>query len=50
MLERVRGASDGNGMDAPAKDTAPFAPRGTVQRFIAGEPMKPATNVLAGRS
>ena len=43
-------AEAGSATDSPPKGTEPFAPSGTSQRFIAGEPMKPATNVFAGRS
>ena len=35
---------------APPSETLPFVDMGTVQRFIAGEPMKPATNVFVGWS
>ena len=34
----------------PTREPSAPSPTGSVQRFIAGEPMKPATNVLAGRS
>ena len=36
--------------ETPPKETEPFAPTGISQRFIAGEPMKPATKVFTGRS
>ena len=40
----------GSFTSSPPKLTAPFEPSGTVQRFIDGEPMNPATKVLAGWS
>ena len=36
-------------LDPAERHRPPFS-SGTVQRFIAGEPMKPATNMFAGRS
>ena len=38
------------GTAAPPSETVPFVPHVTVQRFIAGDPMNPATKALAGRS
>ena len=40
----------GTGTETPPNETEPFEPSGTEQRFIAGEPMKPATKTFAGRS
>jgi hypothetical protein len=39
----------GRGTSTPPKEAVPLD-TGTVQRFIAGDPMKPATNTFAGLS
>ena len=47
----VRRRQAGRQRHVDAAERAPSrSPSGTVQRFIDGEPMKPATNVFAGRS
>ena len=40
----------GCSIGTPPNESEPSGANGTRQRFIAGEPTKPATNVLTGRS
>ena len=53
LVTDPRGFTDIYQYDAEARltsETDPLAPSGTSRKFIAGEPMKPATTLLAGRS
>jgi hypothetical protein len=50
LLAAVAAASSGSAILTPPSVIAPSSPSRAASRFIAGEPMKPATIVFTGLS